>query len=53
MCAHRYDLEHYDWLTRALFRLECFLSRFADLIIVNSRAGLTTTLRKIQQAEWR
>ncbi len=29
----------YDWLGRLLFQLECFLSRFADLIIVNSYAG--------------
>jgi glycosyltransferase involved in cell wall biosynthesis len=33
------DLSHYDWLSRLLFPWECFLSHFADLIIVNSHAG--------------
>jgi glycosyltransferase involved in cell wall biosynthesis len=33
------DLSHYDWLSRLLFPWECFLSRFADLIIFNSQAG--------------
>ncbi|MBD1806555.1 glycosyltransferase [Microcoleus sp. FACHB-SPT15] len=33
------DLSHSDWLSRILFPWECFLSRFADLIIVNSKAG--------------
>lgn len=33
------DLSRYDWLSRLTFQLECFLSRFADLIIVNSHAG--------------
>ncbi|MHC0066587.1 glycosyltransferase [Nostoc sp. UIC 10890] len=31
----------YDWLGNLLFQLECLLSRFADLIIVNSYAGRT------------
>ncbi|QMS91445.1 glycosyltransferase [Nostoc edaphicum CCNP1411] len=31
----------YDWLGSLLFQLECLLSRFADLIIVNSYAGRT------------
>lgn len=33
------DLNHYDWSSRLAFRLSCRLSRFADLIIVNSYAG--------------
>ncbi|ODG97543.1 group 1 glycosyl transferase [Nostoc sp. KVJ20] len=33
------DLDFYDWLGRLVFRLECLLSRFPDLIIVNSYAG--------------
>jgi glycosyltransferase involved in cell wall biosynthesis len=33
------DLSHYDWLSRLMFPWECFLSRFADLIIFNSQAG--------------
>ena len=37
--ASNVDLTRYDWLSRLLFPLECFLSRFADLIIVNSHAG--------------
>jgi glycosyltransferase involved in cell wall biosynthesis len=38
--ASNLDLNQYDWLARAVFRAECFLSRFADLIICNSSAGL-------------
>jgi glycosyltransferase involved in cell wall biosynthesis len=34
------DLKRYDWLFRLAYRLEGRLSRFADLIICNSRAGL-------------
>ena len=34
------DLTRYDWLARLTYRLECFLARFADLVIVNSEAGL-------------
>ncbi len=33
------DLEHYDWFSRLALRIERSLSRFADLIIVNSQAG--------------
>lgn len=33
------DLTQYDWLARMSFRLSCFLSKFADVIIVNSHAG--------------
>jgi glycosyltransferase involved in cell wall biosynthesis len=33
------DLGRYNWLLGLLFQWECFLSRFADLIIVNSKAG--------------
>jgi len=38
--ASNMDLSRYDWLMRLHYRVECALSRFADLIIVNSRAGL-------------
>jgi glycosyltransferase involved in cell wall biosynthesis len=34
------NLADYDWLTSFLYRVECRLARFADLIIVNSHAGL-------------
>ncbi len=37
--ASNMDLGHYGWLDRVLFRIECALARFADLIIVNSVAG--------------
>lgn len=37
--ASNIDLERYDWLTRLLARVERRMSRFADLIIVNSYAG--------------
>lgn len=33
------DFSRYDWLASVVARLECFCSRFADLIIVNSQAG--------------
>jgi glycosyltransferase involved in cell wall biosynthesis len=33
------DLSRYDWLSRVVFRLQCILSRFADLVIANSYAG--------------
>ena len=39
MRASNKDLSLYDWLYRWSYRLECFLSRFADLIISNSQAG--------------
>jgi glycosyltransferase involved in cell wall biosynthesis len=38
--ASNVDLYRYDWLLRLSYRIECWLSRFADLIICNSRAGL-------------
>lgn len=38
--ASNVDLDRYDWLSRLSYRIECRLSRFADLIICNSRAGL-------------
>jgi glycosyltransferase involved in cell wall biosynthesis len=37
--ASNMDLRQYDWLPRVLFRLECLLSRFPDLVIANSCAG--------------
>src|SRR2546428_7802057 len=38
--ASKLDLSRYDWLTLFSNRVERALSRFADLIIVNSYAGL-------------
>ncbi|MFN6563562.1 MAG: glycosyltransferase [Nostoc sp. ChiSLP01] len=35
------DSNFYDWLGRLIFRLECILANFADLIVVNSYAGKT------------
>jgi glycosyltransferase involved in cell wall biosynthesis len=37
--ASNVDLSRYDWLARLTYWLECKLSRFANVIIVNSRAG--------------
>jgi glycosyltransferase involved in cell wall biosynthesis len=37
--ASTMDLTRYDWVSRVLYRIERSLSRFADLIIVNSEAG--------------
>jgi glycosyltransferase involved in cell wall biosynthesis len=37
--ASNMDLAHYDWATWVMFRLGACLSRFADLIIVNSQSG--------------
>ncbi|HEY6187364.1 MAG TPA: glycosyltransferase [Pyrinomonadaceae bacterium] len=37
--ASRVHFEHYDWFARLNFRLQCFFSRFADLIIFNSERG--------------
>lgn len=34
------DLSYYDWTRKALYRVECRLSRFADLVIANSQAGM-------------
>ena len=33
-------LNRYDWTRKALYGLECWLARFADLIVVNSQAGM-------------
>jgi glycosyltransferase involved in cell wall biosynthesis len=38
--ASNMDFDRYDWTARISYRIECRLSRFADLIIVNSHAGL-------------
>lgn len=38
--ASNVNLDRYSWLMRLVYRIECWLSRFADLIICNSRAGL-------------
>jgi glycosyltransferase involved in cell wall biosynthesis len=37
--ASRVHFENYDWFARLNFHLQCFFSRFADLIIFNSEAG--------------
>jgi glycosyltransferase involved in cell wall biosynthesis len=37
--ASNMDLDEYDWLARFLFRIGCWFSRFADLVICNSAAG--------------
>ena len=37
--ATKVDFSRYSRLAALLFRLECFFSRFADLVIVNSDAG--------------
>lgn len=39
--ASNMDLRKYDRLARLIYRVECWFSRFADLIIVNSYAGLS------------
>ena len=33
------DLDRYDWLPRVVFPVQCFFSRFADMVITNSAAG--------------
>jgi len=33
------DFSKYDWLVKLSYRIECLLSRFADLVIVNSYCG--------------
>jgi glycosyltransferase involved in cell wall biosynthesis len=38
--ASNMDLSRYGWLDRLLYWIECRLSRLADVIIVNSYAGL-------------
>ena len=37
--ASNMELSRYDWLSRVVFRAQCFLSNLVDLIIVNSQAG--------------
>ena len=37
--ASNMDMQRYDWLQRWSWRIECSLSKYADLIIVNSHAG--------------
>jgi len=37
--ASNVDLDRYDWLSRLSYGVERRLSRFADLIVANSRAG--------------
>jgi len=37
--ASNVDFDCYDWFTKLSFQCECLLSKVADLIIVNSRAG--------------
>jgi glycosyltransferase involved in cell wall biosynthesis len=37
--ASNMDFSRYDWAARWMFRVGAWLSRFADLIIVNSHAG--------------
>jgi glycosyltransferase involved in cell wall biosynthesis len=44
--ASRVHFEHYDWFSRLNFRLQCFLSRFADLIIFNSERGRAFHVRE-------
>ena len=38
--ASNVNLDRYGWLPGMVYRIECWLSRFADQIICNSRAGL-------------
>ncbi|OQW92595.1 MAG: group 1 glycosyl transferase [Thiotrichaceae bacterium IS1] len=38
--ASNVDLNRYGWLAQFSYRIECWLSRFADLIICNSHAGM-------------
>lgn len=38
--ASNMDMKRYDWLQRLSWWIECRLSRYADLIIVNSHAGM-------------
>lgn len=42
--ASNMDLSRYDWLARLMDSVESFLSRYADLVIVNSKAGFTYSL---------
>jgi glycosyltransferase involved in cell wall biosynthesis len=38
------DLSQYDYMARFSYKMECFFSRFADLIIANSDAGKDYTI---------
>lgn len=38
--ASNMDLDEYDWLARLSFNMGCWLSRFVNLVICNSRAGM-------------
>lgn len=40
------DLSRYDWLSRLSYRIERWLSRYADMILVNSGAGRDYVLMK-------
>jgi glycosyltransferase involved in cell wall biosynthesis len=44
--ASNVDLERYDWFIRLSYKVERWLSRFADLIVVNSRAGRSYAIAK-------
>lgn len=44
--ASNMDLSRYDWLSRITDRLEARLARSADLIIVNSQAGLDAAVAR-------
>jgi len=33
------EMQHYDWLSRSIPKLESLLSRYADIVIANSEAG--------------
>lgn len=49
--ASNVELSHYDWLCSFLYFVERKLSRFSDLIITNSRAGLEYSTQKGFQKE--
>jgi glycosyltransferase involved in cell wall biosynthesis len=38
--SSKVNLDLYDWLYGLAYRVECFLARFADIIICNSSAGI-------------
>lgn len=40
------EFQHYDWLARLVDSLQCFLSRFSSLIIVNSKAGFRDSINQ-------
>lgn len=45
------DTSHYDLLHRLVYRIEAWLSRFCDLVIVNSQAGRQHAIEKGFPAE--